>query len=99
MSSMLYTLVYRRPIYRKQQAGKDGKLSLAILVTNKSATRNADKSMNEYQRNSSVCLRDNLFRDTDHSDSVSPFPTSIGEVIELTIHQFGRILSGEATPT
>ena len=28
-----------------------------------------------------------------------PFPTSVGKVIELTIHQFGRILSSDATPT
>ena len=56
------------------RAGRDGKLSLAILVTTKSATRNADKSMNEYQRNSSVCRKEYLFCDTDkyvRSDSVS----------------------------
>ena len=28
-----------------------------------------------------------------------PFPNSVGKVIELTIHQFGRILSSDATPT
>ena len=28
-----------------------------------------------------------------------PFPTSVEKVIEQTIHQFGRILSGDATPT
>ena len=27
------------------------------------------------------------------------FPTSVEKVIEQTIHQFGRILSGDATPT
>ena len=26
-----------------------------------------------------------------------PFPTSVGKVIELTIHQFGRILSSDAS--
>ena len=28
-----------------------------------------------------------------------PSPNSVGKVIELTIHQFGQILSSDATPT
>jgi ATP-dependent DNA helicase RecQ len=55
------------------RAGRDEKLSLAILVTTKAATRNADESMRAYQTNNEVCRRDCLFMDTDqyvHNDLV-----------------------------
>ncbi len=55
------------------RAGRDGKPSLAILVSLKSVTRHAEKSMRDYQANYDICRRDYLFNDVDnyvHENSV-----------------------------
>ena len=48
------------------RAGQDGKFSLALLITTKQATRDAEKRMKEYQANTDTCRRDCLFSDTDN---------------------------------
>ncbi len=45
-------------IHETGRAGRDGKPSLAILVSLKSVTRHAEKSMRDYQANYDICRRD-----------------------------------------
>ena len=55
------------------RAGRDKKLSIAILVPTKSGNNYAAKAMKDYQTNNSMCRRDHLFSDTDkyvHEDGV-----------------------------
>ena len=53
-----YNYIFRLPVYH-----------LGLLITTKQATRDAEKSMKEYEANTDTCKRDYLFSDTDNNMS------------------------------
>ena len=62
---------------------------LGLLITTKQATRDAEKSMKEYEANTDTCRRDYLFSDTDNNMSRSMTSPRLLQVVSAVIYADG----------